>query len=197
MATIDYAPSLTSVSMMLVVNQAFALDVLTTVVKGFAVGRVVRVRDADEALSSFAVAPVDLIIVDFAGLPGQNEQVIHRLRRELPEAHRTIPIIVLAAHAGETLVRNCVGAGASFVICKPYNSETLLRRLTWLSHDPRAFVEDESYVGPDRRVRNLGIPANLREGRRAADLPAEVGDAGANLDQSSIDALLRPQKVIL
>jgi len=105
--------------------------------------------------------------------------------------------VVLAAHAGEALVKSCVAAGASFVISKPYNAETLLTRITWLSHDPRAFIAEGPFIGPDRRVRNTGLPTSLAEGRRASDLPANVGEAGVNLDQNSIDALLKPQKVNL
>jgi CheY-like chemotaxis protein len=195
MASNDYAPSLTSVSMMLVVDQSFALDVLMTVVKGFSVGRVARAGNVDEALSTFSLSPVDVIIVDCGATAGSNASVVHRLRRSLPEMYRTMPIIVLIAHTGEQLVKGCMAAGASFLISKPYNSETLLRRLTWLSHDPRSFINDDSYVGPDRRTRNAGLPAHVRDGRRASDLPTELGDAGLNLDQSAIDSLFKPQKV--
>ncbi len=191
------SPVLTSIEMMLVVEQQFAMDVLNTVVKGFGVGRIVKVKSAEEALASMNVSPVDIILVDCTGSPGGNEKVVHRLRHELAAPRNTIPIVVLAAHAGEALVKSCVAAGASFVISKPYNAETLLTRMTWLSHDPRTFIAEGAFIGPDRRVRNTGLPYGMTEGRRASDLPADVGEAGVNLDQTSIDAMLRPQKVNL
>lgn len=191
------SPVMTSIEMMLLVEQQFAMDVLMTVVKGFGVGRLVKMRTVDEALAAMSISPVDIILVDCTGSPGGNETVVRRLRHELAPPRNAVPIVVLAAHAGEALVRSCIAAGASFVISKPYNAETLLTRVTWLSHDPRAFIAEGPFIGPDRRVRNIGLPSGLSEGRRASDLPADVGEAGINLDQNSIDQLLRPQKVNL
>lgn len=191
------SPVMTSIEMMLIVEQQFAMDVLNTVVKGFGVGRIVKTRNVEEALASMSISPVDIILVDCTGSQGGNEAVIRRLRHDLAPPRNTVPIVVLAAHAGEALVRKYVGAGASFVISKPYNAETLLTRITWLSQDPRMFIAEGSFIGPDRRLRNTGLPTGLAEGRRASDLPADVGEAGMNLDQHSIDALLKPQKVNL
>lgn len=191
------SPVMTSIEMMLIVEQQFAMDVLNTVVKGFGVGRLVKTRTVEEALAAMNISPVDIVLVDCTGAPGGNEGVVRRLRHELPAPRNAIPIVILAAHAGEALIRSCVSAGASFVISKPYNAETLLTRITWLSQDPRAFITEGPFIGPDRRVRNTGLPAGFSEGRRASDLPADIGEAGANLDQYSIDAMLRPQKVIL
>lgn len=191
------SPVMTSIEMMLVVEQQFAMDVLNTVVKGFGVGRIVKTRNVEEALASMNISPVDIILVDCTGASGGNEAVVHRLRHDLAPPRNAVPIVVLAAHAGEVLVRKYVGAGASFVISKPYNAETLLTRVTWLSHDPREFIAEGAFIGPDRRVRNMGLPTGLAEGRRTSDLPADVGEAGVNLDQNSIDALLKPQKVNL
>jgi CheY-like chemotaxis protein len=191
------SPSLASIEVMLLVEQQFAMDVLGTAVQGFGVGRMVKSRSIDAALSAFSISGVDVIIVDYS-TPGANQEIVHRLRHEIPEPRNTLPIVVLAAHAGETLVKGCVAAGASFVICKPYNAETLLSRLLWLAQDPRPFIANETYIGPDRRQRNLGIPPHLKEGRRASDLPADVSDkSGLNLDQTAIDAMLKPQRVNL
>jgi CheY-like chemotaxis protein len=191
------SPSLASIEVMLLVEQQFAMDVLGTAVQGFGVGRMVKSRSIDAAISAFNVSAVDVIIIDYS-TPGANQDIVKRLRRELPEGRNSLPIVVLSAHAGESLVKECVAAGASFVICKPYNAETLLSRLLWLAQDPRPFITNETYIGPDRRQRNLGIPPNLKEGRRASDLPADVSDkSGFNMDQTAIDAMLKPQRVNL
>ena len=73
----------------------------------------------------------------------------------------------------------------------------LLQRILWLTKDQREWVECETYVGPDRRVRNYGPPLGMA-GRRAGDLSAHVGVAlEPNMDQSDIDMLLKPQRVAL
>ena len=67
--------------------------------------------------------------------------------------------------------------------------------MLWLAGDEREFVECETYVGPDRRVRNFGPPVGM-PGRRSGDLSEHVGAASeANMDQSEIDMLMKPMKV--
>ena len=48
-------------------------------------------------------------------------------------------------------------------------------RLAWAAQPKRAFVESETYVGPDRRFRLLPPPGVV--GRRATDLSIEIGAA--------------------
>ena len=73
----------------------------------------------------------------------------------------------------------------------------LLKRIIWLGGEDRDFVEAEHYIGPDRRVRNFGPPMGM-SGRRAGDLSAHVGAATEeNMDQASIDMLIKPMRVAL
>ena len=63
--------------------------------------------------------------------------------------------------------------------------------------DDRQFVECETYVGPDRRVRNFGPPMGI-VGRRQGDLSAHVGAAvEPNMEQSEIDLMMKPRRVAL
>ena len=90
--------------------------------------------------------------------------------------------------------RDC---GASFVVTTPLTPTVLIQRIIWLSTDARDFIQSESYVGPDRRVRNMGPPLNVA-GRRQGDLSTHVGDAvEANMDQSDIDNMFKPRRVAL
>jgi hypothetical protein len=59
------------------------------------------------------------------------------------------------------------------------------------------FVESETYVGPDRRFKNTGVPVGTK-GRRKGDLSADVGEAvDPNMSQDDIDNLLKPNRVAL
>jgi len=106
-------------------------------------------------------------------------------------------VIMLTGHAAPSNVHKSRDCGASFVVAKPITPGVLLQRILWLASDEREFVKSESYVGPDRRVRNFGPPLGV-PGRRAGDLSAHVGAAvEANMDQASIDTLIKPRRVAL
>ena len=104
---------------------------------------------------------------------------------------------MLTGHASASHVRKSRDCGASFVVTKPLTPTILLQRIVWLSTDEREFIESETYVGPDRRVRNMGPPLNV-PGRRSGDLSTHVGAAvEANMDQSDIDSMFKPRRVAL
>ena len=84
---------------------------------------------------------------------------------------------------------------ANFTVAKPITPKVLLERIFWVAREERAFIECDSYVGPDRRFKYEGPPIGM-EGRRRDDLPAEVGNAQeANMSQDEINSLMKVAKV--
>lgn len=174
-----------------------SLNVLCSVVKGFGFGRLVRSSSAKQAQAALVREPVDLLLVDCAMPEMDGFDFVRWLRRDETTGARHAPVIMIAGHASASVVHKSRDCGANYVVCKPITPAILLERILWVSREKRAFVECDTYVGPDRRFRNAGIPAGI-EGRRKGDLPAEVGAATEpNLDQSAIDQLFKPQKVAL
>jgi len=69
--------------------------------------------------------------------------------------------------------------------------------VVWIAREGRKFVDCDTYVGPDRRIKNEGVPGG-GQGRRRDDLPPDVGEAVMpNMDQDTIDGLLTTRKVKL
>ncbi|WEK57174.1 MAG: response regulator [Candidatus Brevundimonas phytovorans] len=184
-------------TVLLVDDNAQALDMLSSVFQGFGVKEQIKCASAVEAVRIIQNRTVDLIVIDCAD-PAMDSYAFARwLRRETPAPLRFIPIMLLTGHASQAKVQEGRDCGVSFVVTKPLTPAVLLRRILWLAGDEREFVESENYVGPDRRVRNFGPPLGI-PGRRQDDLSAHVGAAvEANMDQSDIDMLLKPQRVAL
>ncbi|MDP3384434.1 MAG: response regulator, partial [Phenylobacterium sp.] len=119
------------------------------------------------------------------------------LRREGPEEARFAPVIMLTGHAARSTIESSRDCGANFIVSKPFTPEVLLQRIYWVAKDERSMVRSDSYVGPDRRFRNVGPPLGVK-GRRKDDLSAHVGIAkDPNMDQDEIDNLLKPQRAAL
>ena len=189
--------NLAHISVRLIDDNLQALDILSSVVQGFGVKEQIRSSSAVEATDVIRKRLVDLILVDCAMPEMDGYDFIRWLRREAPTQARQTPVIMLTGHAAASKVHKSRDCGASFVVTKPLTPAVLLQRIVWLSTDEREFIQSETYVGPDRRVRNMGPPLNVA-GRRKGDLSTHVGEAvEANMDQSDIDSLFKPRRVAL
>jgi CheY-like chemotaxis protein len=184
-------------TVLLIDDNQQALDLLSSVFNGFGVKEQIKCASAIEGKKIIQDRSVDLVVIDCAD-PNMDSYAFARwLRRETPAPMKYIPIILLTGHASQNKVKEGRDCGVSFVVTKPLTPAILLKRIQWLAIDEREFVECATYVGPDRRVRNFGPPMNMK-GRRKDDLSAHVGMATeANMDQSDIDGMFKPQRVTL
>lgn len=184
-------------TVLLVDDNAQALDMLSSVFLGFGVKEQIKCASALEAVKVIQQRQIDLVVID-CGDPEMDSYAFTRwLRRETPAPLRYVPVILLTGHASQSKVQEGRDCGVSFVVTKPLTPAVLLKRILWLAGDEREFVECATYVGPDRRVRNFGPPIGM-PGRRKGDLSTHVGAAvEANMDQADIDMLLKPMRVSL
>lgn len=171
------------------------LDILAQILMGFGVQRIARATTADEFYKTLEGGAVDLVLINANVGGGSGFELVRWLRRSKLEPNRFAPSIVLSGHTVHsqvTLARDC---GANFVLSKPISATVLLERILWIGRSKRLFIEADSYMGPDRRFKNQGVPGD-GPGRRKSDLNDELGAAvDPNLSQYDIDSLLRPQKV--
>ncbi|MET4685120.1 response regulator [Brevundimonas faecalis] len=184
-------------TVLLIDDNPQALDMLGSIFQGFGVKEQIKCPSATEGKRIIQHRSVDLIVIDCADPEMDSYAFARWLRRETPAPLRFIPVMLLTGHASEAKVQEGRDCGVSFVVTKPLTPAVLLKRILWLAGDEREFVESPNYVGPDRRVRNFGPPLGVA-GRRKDDLSAHVGAAvEANMDQSDIDMLMKPQRVAL
>lgn len=184
-------------TLLLIDDNPQALDILSSIVHGFGVKEQIKCASAVEAVGVIKRRQVDLILIDCAMPEMDGYDFVRWLRREGPKSASYTPVIMLTGHAAPSAVQKSRDCGASFIIAKPLTPLVLLQRIVWLSRDEREFVECETYVGPDRRVRNYGPPLGMA-GRRKGDLSTHVGAAiQENMDQSEIDMMMKPLKVSL
>lgn len=184
-------------TVLLVDHNQKSLDMLSSIFHGFGVKQQIKRGSTAEAVEVVQTRDIDLILID-CSMPSMDGYDFTRwLRRETPAPVRYTPVIMLTGHAAQSKVHKGRDCGASFVVTKPLTPSVLLQRILWLAGDEREFVECDTYVGPDRRVRNFGPPMGLA-GRRQGDLSAHVGEASeANMDQSDIDMMMKPMRVSL
>jgi CheY-like chemotaxis protein len=174
-----------------------ALEALSSMFRGFGVLKQYKCSSASEAMHFVKTQNLDLIVVDSAMPDMDGYDFVSWLRRDAPPEAIFTPVIMLTGHAARSMIEKSRDSGANFVVTKPFTPQVLLQRIYYVAKDERQMVRCDTYVGPDRRFKNVG-PALGSKGRRKDDLSAHVGAAkDPNMDQSDIDMFMKPSKVTL
>jgi CheY-like chemotaxis protein len=84
--------------------------------------RVVAVDRAGAAIASIKRERIDIVLLDMM-MPGIDGYAAARLLRALPQAKR-IPIVAITAKTGDEEREECLAAGCSEYLPKPFNSST-------------------------------------------------------------------------
>lgn len=126
--------------------------IFKTVLEDLGIRKVIHGRTAQVAVQTLMSEPVDLVIIDdYAPVDGVKFlNVLRKGNNKLPHA---IPVMFVTVRAERDRILEARDAGASEIMLKPFTAAQLKARLTTTVHKPRAFVESQVYVGPDRRRR--------------------------------------------
>jgi CheY-like chemotaxis protein len=172
-------------------------EISAQILKGFGVGQILRCESQEEALRRLDRDKVDLVLVDRDLKEHDGCDFIAQLRRTGVDGNAAAPVILTMGQVRGSDLNRARNCGASFVLSKPFSSDTLLKRIVWLKLTPREFIKASSYSGPDRRFRFAGPPPGST-GRRATDKAGALGAPVApNLSQAEIDGMFKANKVSL
>ena len=190
--------NLENVAGLIVDENVQALDLLARVLASFGMRDLARATSSMEAMEIVKTRRIDLIMTDGQLPVMDGYDFVRWLRHETDEEKRLIPAIVVTSHSRKSQVMRARDCGANFIITKPITPKIILERILWVSQGKRMFIETETYIGPDRRFKQAGMPEEFPDGRRRDDRPAEVGAvAGDNMSQEELNNMIAPQKVAL
>lgn len=108
----------------------------------------------EEAFNSFCKLNHDLIIVDWLQNPDRGIQLTKIMRTDKGTPNPFVPIIMTAGSGHLSRVIRARDAGISEYLVKPFSAKSLAERIVRVIEKQRQFVVCDTYVGPDRRVRN-------------------------------------------
>jgi CheY-like chemotaxis protein len=84
-------------------------------------------KSAEIALSILEETTVDVILLDIE-MPNMNGFDFMEILHKMPDV-KDIPVIVVTAHVSSGLVSHALQMGAKDYLAKPYEKETLLRKI--------------------------------------------------------------------
>jgi two-component system, chemotaxis family, chemotaxis protein CheY len=163
------AVSLNKVKFLVVDDNAHAINLVKTMLRGFGSDRLDDAQTVETAKQRMKANPADIVILDY--MMGTEEGVTFaRWLRNAPDSPAPYtPIILLTGHADMTRVMAARDAGVNEFCIKPVTPADLMKRIMLVINNPRPFVRSATYFGPDRRRRD--DPAYKGPERRAERKP--------------------------
>lgn len=116
----------------------------------------------EEAFTSFQRLNHDLIIVDWLQNPDRGIQLTKIMRTDKTTPNAFVPIIMTAGSGHLNRVIRARDSGISEYLVKPFSAKSLADRITRVIEKQRQFVVCDSFVGPDRRVKQSAFEGTDR-----------------------------------
>ncbi|HEU5047850.1 MAG TPA: response regulator [Rickettsiales bacterium] len=122
------------------------------------------VHDGTEAIKVMKTEKIDMLITDWRMTPMDGISLVKYLRHDKDSPNRFLPIIMLTGYVGKEHVEIARDVGVTEFVVKPFSAKTLCDRIILLIDNPRGFVMNQNFVGPDRRRRHI-LPPDKTEKR--------------------------------
>lgn len=149
---------------------------------------ITHVREADNgmtALNDATLAIPDFIITDMMMEPVDGLEFTRMLRDDLTHPSTHVPVLMITGYAEKHVVEAARDAGVTEFLAKPVTVDGLGARLMSVIENPRQFIRSGTFVGPDRRRRQLPVEEDMRESdaqRQIAPIPAPVRQVPVDQD---------------
>jgi CheY-like chemotaxis protein len=174
----------------------YATAILGQILRGFGLSAHHTIDSGEEAKRQLVKHHFDLMICDALVPDMRTGDLVRWIRRQTDVALKYMPVVVLTGYTQPSTVTAMRDAGANIVVRKPVSPNVLFDRIAWSARTERPYIETETYIGPCRRFKNMGLPGGV--GRRKTDVSEQLGTAvEPNMSQGEVDTLLRPTKIAI
>lgn len=125
---------------------------------GFKLPNIREAGDGLAALKSLEEAKVHIVISDWRMEPMDGLTFVRKLRDPENSPDPFVPVIFCSAYTEQELIERARDMGVNEVIAKPVSIGNIESRIRAVLEQPRPFVDEHYYFGPDRRRRHEGRP---------------------------------------
>ncbi len=149
--------------------------ILRAILHAIHVRRVRVYETLKEATAAILRDPPNLVITDWRLGPKTPLRFLKTLRRQTMGPLSLVPVLVVSAHATQSMFDKAMGAGAHSILVKPISPSGLQKRINWLLSDAREMIPGEGGVmvirGMPERLLALRSRRQIYFEERAAPLP--------------------------
>ena len=130
------------------------------------IAQVFTVADGSRTFAELRERQYDLVILErqMEPLGGIDLTRMIRTAADSPDPH--VPILMVTVAPSLQDVTEARDVGVSEFLIRPFSVDGLKGRITAIVNNPRAFIQVESYFGPDRRRVNKAFRGEDMRGRK-------------------------------
>lgn len=167
--------------------------IMCDILRQLGVMYVQEAADPTEAFNTFRESPADIVLSDWSpGLDGIT--FLNMLRRHRESRNVYVPVVMVTAYSDMHHICTARDAGMTEFLAKPVSARLLYSRIKSIIENPRTFVRNMSYFGPDRRRRRLDFGGQDRRSyikglsdRRTRQTPIAHGDRRGAVPEARTD----------
>jgi len=171
------------ISLMVVEDNEYMLDILGNSLKRLGFSRIQKFKNGKDAVEYLkltakgygaAVEPIDIVVSDLVMSPVSGLHLLQWLRDDKAPPSRFMPFIMLSGAADRAHVEQARDHGVNDFMAKPFSVDNIYKVLQRIIDAPRQFVTTQKYFGPDRRRSNKAGPPNGMERRKPDESHATI-----------------------
>jgi two-component system chemotaxis response regulator CheY len=141
------------VRFLVVDNNPLSLQMVEDILRMLGSTAVRRATDSERAKQALREGEIDIVITERELEPESGIQLVDYIRHSAESLDRLMPVIMLTARSESEYVTEARDKGVTEFLGKPFNVDSLYRRIATVIARPRPFVNAPEYFGPDRRRR--------------------------------------------
>ncbi|WP_291844036.1 response regulator [Maricaulis sp.] len=173
------------VRILIVDDNGYMLTILRTILHGFGIKQIFESKDPADAFDLVRSDSVDIIITDYQMEILDGLDFVRLVRTADDSPNPLVPIIMLSAYSEKSKVMAARDAGVTEFCCKPVTAKEMFSKIASVINEPRPFIRNKNYFGPDRRRANAGGPAYKgAERRKARQKVAAESDAATDAPET-------------
>ncbi|OFX14047.1 MAG: hypothetical protein A2516_04055 [Alphaproteobacteria bacterium RIFOXYD12_FULL_60_8] len=163
-------------------------EMVGAVLRSFHVEDLHHTKTGEEAVKFLETQRPDIILCEWELEKLNGIELTKKIRSGECGHDRQVAIIFLTAHTQMSQVMQARDSGITEFLAKPISAQTLYRRIVSVIEKPRAFIEADGFIGPDRRRKR--DPYKVGLSRRTADKMSPEESAASVVSDDEIDAML-------
>ncbi|MBM3546462.1 MAG: response regulator [Alphaproteobacteria bacterium] len=141
------------VRFLIVDNNTLSLQMLEDILRMLGTTAIRRATDSTKAKAALREGEIDIVITERELEPESGIELVDHIRHSTESLDRLMPVIMLTARSENEYVTEARDKGVTEFLAKPFNVDSLYRRIAAVIARPRPFINAPQYFGPDRRRR--------------------------------------------
>ena len=153
---------LSNLTVLVVDDEEPIRELICGILENFGVQKIRRANDGRGAFRDMQTHAPDAVITDFEMKPVDGLAFTRAVRTDPNSPAPDVPILMVTGHCEKHHVEEARDAGVTEFLALPVTANSIAERLTSAIQRPRPFVRARSFVGPERRRRQLPVVVAAR-----------------------------------